>query len=98
MIEAEFVNAGKQLMPGMFVSAKLALKPIGRPVVPDEALQKTEDGWRVFAIRNNMAEEKRVETGSMDGAWVEVRAGLKLGDKIILKPDAKLKDGSPVRI
>jgi len=98
VIEAEFDNGAGRLMPGMFVSAKLALKPASKPVAPESAFVRGKEDIRAFIVQNGVAVERCVELGASLGQCSEVRAGLKAGEKVIVNPGAKLKDGTPVSV
>jgi RND family efflux transporter MFP subunit len=67
-----------------------------RTVVPPAAL--TERGGRtvVFVVRDGRAVETPVETGARIGELVEIAKGLAPGERVVLKPAAKLRDGAAV--
>lgn len=98
VIEAEVAAPEGPLIPGMFVAADLSLRPVDNPAVPLEALRKDGEGSRAFVVQEGRAVEKCVETGVAFDSWVEVRGGLKPGERIVLNPDSKLKDGMSVKI
>ena len=67
-------------------------------VVPRSALFRAADGtWQVFAVRGGRAERANVSVGLMNDAQVEVTAGLKPAELVVLAPESQLSDGSRVR-
>lgn len=75
-------NPGGRWRPGLFVAVELvheaALVPLA---VPLDAVQTFRD-WQVVFIRHgDWFEARPLELGRNDGTWVEVLAGLALGDR-----------------
>ena len=75
-------NAGGRWRPGLFVTVRLVREATVIPVaVATEALQTFRD-WQVVFIRSgDWFEARPLELGRSDGAWVEVRHGLKPGEE-----------------
>lgn len=58
----------------------------------------TLDGKKiVYKVTDGVANRTAIETGSILGSVVEVRTGLKQGDRIILKPSDAMGDGQKVQ-
>jgi RND family efflux transporter MFP subunit len=58
----------------------------------------TIDGKKiVYKVTEGVAHRTTIETGSLLGSVVEVRTGLKQGDRIILKPSDAMGDGQKVQ-
>ena len=88
-----------ELQPGMF--ARLAINYDQRAdalVVPRAAL--LEDGGEpaVYAVRDGKASRIVLRLGYADGAWIEVRDGLKEGDAVVVAGKAALREGSAVQV
>ena len=66
-------------------------------IVPSEAVIFNQDGLNAAIVENGHATLRRLTVLHDDGAQVEVREGLKAGDRIILNPPANLVDGMKVR-
>ena len=63
-----------------------------------ESVQEDEDGKQyVFAVVNNKAVKRFVQTGLETDFEVQILEGLKAGDQYIKNPPATLKDGDPVK-
>jgi multidrug efflux pump subunit AcrA (membrane-fusion protein) len=88
------------------MSAKVAF--LSREVKPEEqeprtalnpAAVVTRNGQSVvFLIQENRVVETPVKTGLQLGDMVEVQSGVKAGDRIVLKPLDKMKNGLRVKV
>lgn len=55
---------------------------------------KTADGHSyVFLVTQDTVERRAIKTGGTDGDRVEVTAGLKGGDRVVVAPPAELSEG-----
>jgi HlyD family secretion protein len=61
--------------------------------VPVSALFRDGDGWAVYAIGDGRARLRPVEIGHRSRTEVEVLAGLRSGDAIVLYPGDRVEDG-----
>jgi RND family efflux transporter MFP subunit len=67
-------------------------------LVPQAAV-KTDSGTTfVFLITSNTVERRAVKTGGTDGDRVEVLAGLKGGDRVVISPPPELAPGKLIEI
>lgn len=84
-------NRDGRLRPGMFARIRLTdphVRPAGPgvPVVPESALQRQGDGFAVFVPEGERRYRRReVQTGRRVGDWVEILAGLKAGERVVVK-------------
>jgi RND family efflux transporter MFP subunit len=65
--------------------------------VPSEAVIFNKDGLNAAVVENGRAELRHLTVLHDDGAQLEVRDGLKPGDRIILNPPADMVPGMKVR-
>ncbi len=88
------------LMPGMFARVKLIIESVPDAlVVPREAVLVTPAGGQVaFVVEDGKALARKVRTGIEQGDRVQVLAGLKAGEKVVVAGNEKLKDGVEVRV
>ena len=103
LVKVEFVEKDKRVLPDM--SAKVSF--LSRELKSDErksviavqpsALVKRDGRDVLFVIDNNAAKQVAVTVGSKIGDLTQV-SGVKPGDKIVLTPSEKVKDGVPVAI
>lgn len=100
-VRAEFPNPNRDLLPGMFVRAKL---PEGvrenTILVPQKAVMRLPNGAPYVYLVNN---ENRLEmrmiktTRTMNNHWV-VDEGLTPGEKLVIEGFQKVGPGAPVNI
>lgn len=87
------------LQPGMFGRIKIDYdQRADALVVPRSALLDDENDPAVFAIRSGKAARVPVKLGYTDGAWAEVRTGLKPGDQVVTAGKVALREGSVVQV
>jgi HlyD family secretion protein len=65
-------------------------------LVPGSALYRTGIDWRAYAIENGRAVSRTVRVGHRTTSEAEVLGGLKEGDRVILYPGDRVKDGTRV--
>jgi multidrug efflux pump subunit AcrA (membrane-fusion protein) len=66
-------------------------------LIPSQAVIFTNDGLNAGVVAGGNLELRKLDLEADDGAQVEVRAGLKAGDQIILNPPVNATDGMRVR-
>ncbi len=66
--------------------------------VPKDALLPHDHGDRLFVVRDQRAEERRVVLGPFLDGRVVVREGLAPGELVVVRGNERLRDGMPVRI
>jgi multidrug efflux system membrane fusion protein len=71
----------------------------GSPVVPQTAVRPSERGFLAFVVEGDKARERVLELGmrTEDGR-VEVREGLKPGERLVVRGAEALRDGAAVRV
>ena len=52
----------------------------------------------MFVVREDTVERRAVQTGGTDGDRLEVTAGLKGGDRVVVSPPAELAEGVQIVI
>ena len=65
-------------------------------LVPKGAIRTVGTGTFVFVLNGDIVERRAVQLGGTDGDRVEVRAGLRAGDRVVMSPPEALADGSKV--
>jgi len=90
--------ADKTLQPGMFSRIRIDYdQRADALVVPRIALLDDGDP-AVFVVRDGKAARVPVKLGYVDGEWLEVREGLKPGDRVVTAGKVALRDGSAVQV
>lgn len=88
-----------RILPGMFARLEVLFKSEDNAVaVPLEALVDTPEGRAVFLFEDGKAVTRAVETGMEKGNRVQIVAGIRPGDRVIVSGNEKLKNGAEVRI
>lgn len=67
-------------------------------LIPQTAIQTKNGKKTVFVVKDNIAQETAVSTGTILGEYVEITNGLMNGDVIILAPSDNIQQGSKVQI
>ena len=103
MVKVSFFDKDNRILPEM--SAKVAF--LSREVASDEmkpftAVSQTalvtSDGQKmIFLVEGNKVREVTVSTGRQMGDMVEILKGAKTGDKVVLNPSDKLRNGSKIK-
>ena len=93
-------NGDGRLVAGLFAEGRIA--PVSGPtlIVPGAAIDRSGTAPTVVRLARGYIERKPVELGRQDrdGAVVEVRSGLTLGDTVLLGVARSLPTGTPARV
>jgi HlyD family secretion protein len=96
LLEAEVPNEHGQLRPGTFAEAEIITNAEARAVfVPASAVITFAGIEKVMIVEAGVSVEKRVQTGRRYGERVEIVAGLKPDDMVVVEP-GNLVGGQPV--
>jgi multidrug efflux pump subunit AcrA (membrane-fusion protein) len=90
-------NTDLALRPGMFARATVVFDQRQAVVVPSDAIVRRGDRTVVFVVQNDVAVERAVRLGFVDGARTEIVEGLKPGEAIVTVGQQGLRDGAQVR-
>ncbi len=95
--EIDIPNPQGLLRPGMYGDVMLELeKHPNAVVIPDAALTTEGDSKFAYIVRDETAHRVALETGLDDGTNVEILAGLKGGEPVIVAGKEGLREGKPV--
>jgi RND family efflux transporter MFP subunit len=104
MVKVRFIDKDSRILPEM--SAKVAFlsrlvkaeeeKP--RTALNQTALVNRKNGKVVFLVKGDRAVETPVSLGGPMGDMVEVLGGVKVGDRVVLNPSDRLRNGSKIKI
>lgn len=87
------------MKPGMFAKVYLNTDRIENTLaVKTEAVKERENKKYVFVVNGDMAAEKEVTTGLDTGTYIEIKTGLAEGDKVIVKGQDYISDGSKIKV
>lgn len=98
-IRADIPNADGALKPGMFMSYKLVLaRRENALLVPEESLLAEGTRQFVFVIEANRAQKREVKIGDRNVGEVEILAGVKAGDNVVVGGIQKIRNNTQVKI
>lgn len=94
IVEAVVDNAGHDLRPGMFVTARLALGEQTVVAVPVSAVRVEGTLRHVFVVADGRIEDRVVQVGEVQKGLVPVFGGLKAGEYVVAVLTADVRDGA----
>ena len=65
-------------------------------LVPKGAVREENGAQYVFVVRQDTVERRAVQVGGIDGDRLEVRAGLRGGDRVVVSPPSELAEGRQI--
>ena len=93
-----FDSAG-QLQPGMFGRLRIDYdRRANALAIPRSALIEDDAKPSVFVVRDGKAQRVSLTLGHIEGAWAEVREGLKEGEQVVVAGKTALRDGTQVQV
>jgi RND family efflux transporter MFP subunit len=94
-VEADVRNNGR-LRPGAFVKAEIVTDQTSTAVtVPNTAIVTFAGIEKVIVVESGKAVEKTVTTGRRGSDWIEIKAGINVGQNVIVDP-GNLQSGQSV--
>jgi multidrug efflux system membrane fusion protein len=88
------------ITPGAFARISVPVgSPTSAPVIPQTAIRPSEKGFLAFVVEDNLARERTLVLGmrTPSGA-VEVRSGLRPGDRLVIRGAEALREGAAVKV
>ena len=98
VLRAEVENPQRTLLPGMFVKLRITrlIQKAGL-AIPEQAISRAEGKTTVWIVgQDNKAKRVEIQTGEQTAKGITVTAGLKVGDKIVIEGQDKLRAGAEV--
>lgn len=88
-----------RLGPGYRVWGRVFLRREAKAVkAPLGALVRADGGWAVFRVEGGRARLTRVEAGAMTDREAEIRKGIAAGDRVVVFPSDKVRDGARIKV
>ncbi|MGK7948083.1 MAG: efflux RND transporter periplasmic adaptor subunit [Xenococcaceae cyanobacterium] len=101
LVRVSLDNPPPELLPGMAIQANLAL-PVEREdtfIVPRDALTRRGNGWLLFTVNNDRAEQLEVEMIADLGEEVVIaNPELQAGESIVVRGGDGLRDNAAVQV
>jgi len=104
MVKVRFVDKDPRILPEMRAKVSFLSRPVKqeeekpRTVVNPAAVVTNDGKSRVFVVQEGKVKVMPVTLGPPLGDMVEVLNGVKSGDRVVVKPSKRLKDGSRIKI
>jgi membrane fusion protein (multidrug efflux system) len=99
---AEFANPGGRIRPGMMMRVAVQQGLRQAPAVPEAAVQYEGEGAFVYRIaageRGQTAQRVEVETGAVEGGFVEILSGVAPGDRLVAGGLNRIQPNAPVTV
>ena len=103
MTKIRFLEPDERVLPEMSAKAAFLSKEVGdtertaRPAVNPAAIASRGGRDVVFVVKEGKLVEVPIEAGAKIGDLVEIRRGPQPGEKVVLRPPEKLRDGGAVK-
>jgi RND family efflux transporter MFP subunit len=105
LVRIGFQKLDPRILPDMGVKVTFLREAEARDVpvaqsvtlVPQTAVQKDGESSFVFVVRQDTVERRAIKTAGTDGDRLEVVAGLKGGDQVVISPPPELAEGMLIR-
>ena len=99
LTEIDVPNPDGALQPGIYCTVELFI-PRKTPsmMIPADAIVFDENGLHVAVVDNGVVHMRKISIARDFGTEVEVHAGVKPGDQVILNPMLNLAEGSKVSV
>jgi multidrug efflux pump subunit AcrA (membrane-fusion protein) len=100
-ITLRFINEDPRINPGMFARLKLNTRTYENVIsIPQDAVVQIRGSTAVFVLSDSAdrVSIKEVSPGVTVDGEVEIRSGLKAGDKVVVQGQQFLTDGAAVRV
>lgn len=92
-------EGGGLLQPGMFARIRINYDQRANAlVIPRNALLEDGSEPAVYTVRADKATRVALKLGNIDGEWVEILAGLKEGEPVVVAGKSALREGSVVQV
>jgi len=99
---AEFPNPGTRLRPGMSIRVRIQEGSRQALAAPEAAVLFEGDQAFVYRVAGDgddtQAQRVLVETGAVEGGFIEILSGVGAGDRIVAGGLNRLQPGAPVRV
>lgn len=99
LTEVDIPNPTSALQPGVYCTVELKI-PRQSPalMVPASAIIFNQNGMQVAVVENGVVHLRKISITTDYGTEIEVGAGVKEGDQVILQPPVNLAEGGKVHV
>ena len=96
--KALFANTDDHLTPGQFVSTRLQIDVMHGVTVPHTAIQHSQDGLFVFAVKQDKTADRRNVKLLYDNGGTSVVTGVSDGEQIVTSGQSRIGPGVPLAL
>jgi len=97
--EVQLQNESGELRPGMYGRGSIVIEVHRQaPVAPVGAVVFSDGKAYTFVLNGETVRRRPIEVGVDGGNWVEVKAGLRPGEQVVVAGSESLADGMKVRV
>jgi membrane fusion protein (multidrug efflux system) len=96
-VRAVVPNPEGKLKSGMFLNVRLAPDARDALMIPEAALMPEQSRQFLFVVEDGRATRREVRIGRREPGRVEVVAGLKPGERVVVEGTQKVREGGAVR-
>jgi multidrug efflux system membrane fusion protein len=99
-LKAQFPNEDGKLFPNQFVNVRMLVDTHrGVTIIPSAAIQRGSAGAFVYVVNaDRTVSLRRVKLGAVEGDNVEISAGVKSGERVVVDGTDRLRDGASVSL
>ena len=90
------IDDASAVRPGMYVEASILVHEGDTAAVPITAVKSSGGKTSVMRVTDAVVSEQEITAGVRDGGWIEVLDGLKVGDEVVTKAGAFVRDGDHI--
>ncbi len=104
MVKVRFIDKDPRILPEMSAKVAFLSKPVNandekpRIILGNKAIVDRNGKKTVFLVKNDRVVQTPVTSGGSFGEMSEIIIGIKAGDKVVINPPDKLKNGSKIKI
>lgn len=99
VMRAICANPSRRLLPGAFARVNVQFGDAGNVLtIPTQSVIPILKGQKVFVMQGDSAAERVINTGKRTEKFIEVKSGLKPGEKVVVNGVMYLKQGSKIRL
>ncbi|MDD5492787.1 MAG: efflux RND transporter periplasmic adaptor subunit [bacterium] len=91
-------NKERKLKTGMFAKGRVIERAYQGVLIPIDAVLKEQDSSFVYISDGKAAVKRQVFTGLIQDSLIEIVAGLKVGEQIVVVGQDNLRDGAKVEV
>jgi RND family efflux transporter MFP subunit len=104
LVKVRFIERDERVLPDMSAKVTFLERDLrdgereARTALPPSAILTRDGQSAVLVVDGDRARRAPIETGATLGELIEVKSGVKPGEKIVLKPAETIADGSQVKV